>query len=138
MTIPTAPRLPAPQGPYSTTLRAGGFLYLAGQGALDPSTGTPGASGVESETRLTLRNIERLLHAEGYKFEDLVQVTCYLTDMNDWPRMNEVYASVLGPDARPTRTAIGVASLPFGLNVEMTCVAYRDVPADRMCASSTT
>ncbi|MFE4194584.1 RidA family protein [Paenarthrobacter sp. NPDC056912] len=117
---------PSPQGPYSTTLRAGGFLFLAGQGALDPATGLPDTSSLDAEVRLTLGNIERLLHSEGYTLDHLVQVVCYLTNLEDWARMNEIYADVLGPRIRPTRTAIGVSSLPFGLSVEMTCIAYRE------------
>lgn len=116
---------PGSKGPYSTTLRAGGFLFLAGQGALDPVSGLPDTSSLDAEVRLTLRNIELLLLSEGYTLDDLVQVVCYLTDLEDWAQMNEIYADVLGPDIRPTRTAVGVTSLPFGLSVEMTCVAYQ-------------
>ena len=116
-------------GPYSTSMRAGPMLYLSGQGAIDPATGEATPGDIEAETRQTLANVERLLRTEGFSFTDLVQVTCYLTDLREWPRMNEAYADVLGEDARPTRTAVGVAELPFGLRIEMTCVAYRaDAP----------
>lgn len=113
------------KGPYSTRKRAGGFLFLSGQGAIDPATGEVAAKGIRDETRLTLDNIALLLAAEGYALSDLVDVTCYLTDLADWPALNEIYGAYLGEDARPTRTAVGVASLPFGLCVEITCIAYK-------------
>lgn len=118
--------LPPAMGPYATTRRAAGFLFLSGQGGIDPETGKRGAFGIVDETRLTLENIQRLLRSERYEMADLVQVTCYLTDMEDWPALNTVYAEFMGPDTRPPRTAVGVASLPFGLTVEIAAVAYKD------------
>ena len=119
------PPLPPAMGPYATTKRANGFLFLSGQGGIDPETGARGAFGIAEETRLTLENIERLLQSEGYALSDLVQMTCYLTDLNDWPAMNTAYEAFLPADARPPRTAVGVASLPFGLALEITAVAYK-------------
>lgn len=118
--------LTAPQakGPYRTTRRVGDVLYLAGQGATDPETGEAFLGDIPTQTRMTLRNIEALLAAEGFTLDDLVQITCYLTDMNDWPVMNEAYAEYFNGRELPTRTAVGVASLPFGLNVEMTGIAH--------------
>lgn len=128
MTHPSTARLPAAMGPYATTVRAGGFLYLSGQGGLDPETGEPGEIGIAAETRQTLENMSRLLQADGYDLRDLVQVTCYLTDLSEWARMNDAYAEFFPEGPRPTRTAVGVRELPFGLTLEMTAVAYR---ADR-------
>lgn len=112
------------KGPYSTAVQAGGFVFLSGQGGLDPATGQPVAKGIEGETRQTLINIGDLLSEAGLGYEDLVQVTCYLTDIDDWPKLNTVYAEVLGEKSRPTRTAVGVSQLPFGLSVEMTAIAF--------------
>lgn len=99
-------------------------MFLSGQGGLDPATGQLVEKGIESETRQTLINIGDLLSEAGLGYEDLVQVTCYLTDIDDWPKLNAVYAEVLGVNSRPTRTAVGVSQLPFGLSVEMTAVAF--------------
>jgi 2-iminobutanoate/2-iminopropanoate deaminase len=112
------------KGPYSTVVQAGPFVFLSGQGAFDPETGEVVPGGIEEQTKQTLENIRALLAEAGLGVDRLVQVTCYLTDLDDWPRMNEAYAAALGESVRPTRTAVGVAALPFGLLVEITAVAY--------------
>lgn len=112
------------KGPYSTAMQAGEFVFLSGQGGLDLASGKPISGGIEEQTRQTLHNIRALLAEAGLGVEHLVQVTCYLTDLGDWSRMNEVYADVLGEHSRPTRTAVGVRELPFGLCLEMTAIAY--------------
>lgn len=112
------------RGPYSTVVRAGAFVYLSGQGAIDPATGQAIVTDIETETALTIRNITSLLERAGLTTAHLVQMTCYLTDLSEWERMNVVYADLLGPDVRPTRTAVGVQELPFGLRLEITAVAY--------------
>lgn len=111
------------KGPYSTAIRAGGFVFLSGQGGIDP-TGKPVAGGFEAEVRQTILNISDLLAEAGLGLENLVQLTCYLTDLADWPQLNEICIDAMGPECRPTRTAVGVATLPFGLSLEMTAVAY--------------
>lgn len=112
------------RGPYSTVVRAGAFVYLSGQGAIDPASGEAVVTDIETETALTIRNIASLLERAGLTTADLVQMTCYLTDLSEWERMNVVYAATLGPGIRPTRTAVGVQELPFGLRLEITAVAY--------------
>lgn len=112
------------KGPYSTAIQAGPFVFLSGQGGFDPISGVVVGDDIESQTRQTIANIRDLLVQSGLDVEDLVQMTCYLTDLSQWPQMNEVYAEVLGSASRPTRTAVGVAALPFGLRVEITAVAY--------------
>lgn len=116
---------PRAMGPYSTSRRVGDVLYLAGQGAMDPATGRPVLGDITVQTRLTLQNVQHLLAAEGFGLGDLVAVTCYLTDLSEWDAMNDAYAEVLAGHRHPTRTAVGVTSLPFGLSVEMTCIAHR-------------
>ena len=116
---------PQAMGPYSTTRRVGDVLYLSGQSATDPATGAAMPGDIPAQTERTLRNMHALLESEGFVLADLVQVICYLTDMDDWPQMNTAYAAYFGDGPLPTRTAVGVASLPFGLNVEMTAIAHR-------------
>lgn len=113
------------KGPYSTVVGAGPFVFLSGQGGIDPSTGEKVPGGIRAETTTTLRNIDNLLRDAGLTLDDLVSVTCYLTSIDDWPAMNEAYAEVLGETARPVRTAVEVSRLPFGLCIEMTAMAYR-------------
>ncbi len=112
------------KGPYSTAIRAGQFIFLSGQGGIDPRSGSPVAGGFQAEVRQTILNISDLLAEAGVGLENLVQLTCYLTDLADWPLLNEICIEAMGPACRPTRTAVGVATLPFGLSLEMTGVAY--------------
>lgn len=114
------------KGPYSTAVQAGPFVFLSGQGGFDPANGEIIGDDIESQTRQTIANIRALLEKAGLTVDHLVQMTCYLTDLTEWPRMNEIYAEDLGASSRPTRTAVEVAALPFGLKIEMTAVAYAD------------
>jgi 2-iminobutanoate/2-iminopropanoate deaminase len=111
------------KGPYSSAIESNGTLYLAGQGGFLP-TGEP-ADGIRAQTRATLENIDRLLAAAQWSRDDLVSITCYLVDIDEWPALNEEYAAFFAGGPVPTRTAVGVAQLPFGLRVEMTCIASR-------------
>lgn len=121
----TAVTTPMPKGPYATTYRSADVLYLSGQGSIDPATGEAVLDGIREQTLRTLGNVEALLNSEGFRLEDLAQVTCYLQDIDDWQAMNEAYAQYMGERARPVRTAVEVARLPFGLAVEITAVAHR-------------
>lgn len=113
------------KGPYSTAIEADGTLYIAGQGGF-LADGTIAPGGIRAETRATLENVRRIMESMGdWSLADLTQVTCYLADIDEWGELNEEYAAFFGDGPAPTRTAVGVASLPFGLRVEMTCVANR-------------
>jgi 2-iminobutanoate/2-iminopropanoate deaminase len=111
-------------GPFSPAVIAGGVCYLSGQGGLDPATGEVVEGGIRPETHQTLRNVEAVLAAGGMTLSDVVTVTCYLVDIDEWPAMNEVYAAHFD-DSRPypARTAVAVAALPNGMRVEMTVIA---------------
>ena len=111
-------------GPFSPAVIAGGVCYLSGQGGLDPATGDVVEGGIRPETHQTLRNVEAVLAAGGMTLSDVVTVTCYLVDIDEWAAMNEVYAAHFD-DSRPypARTAVAVAALPDGMRVEMTVTA---------------
>ena len=113
---------PAAIGPYSQGIIAGGFLFTAGQIALDPATGQVVEGDVVAQTRRVLQNLEAVLTAAGASWKDVVKTTVFLQDMKDFPRVNEVYASVMG-DARPARSTVQVAGLPRGVLVEIELVA---------------
>ena len=113
---------PAAIGPYSQGIIAGGFLFTAGQIALDPATGQVVEGDVVTQTRRVLQNLEAVLTAAGASWKDVVKTTVFLQDMKDFPRVNEVYASVMG-DARPARSTVQVAGLPRGVLVEIELVA---------------
>lgn len=113
---------PSAIGPYAQGVVAGGFLFTAGQIALDPATGEVIEGEVAEQTERVMRNLEAVLRAAGASWEDVVKTTVYLQDMRDFPAMNEVYARALGA-ARPARSTVQVAGLPRGVLVEIDCIA---------------
>ena len=114
---------PAAIGPYSQAIIAGGFLYTAGQIALDPVTAQVVEGDVVPQTTRVMQNLEAVLAAAGASWKDVVKTTVFLQDMKDFPRMNEVYSAVMG-DARPARSTVQVAGLPRGVLVEIELVAH--------------
>ena len=114
---------PAAIGPYSQGIIAGGFLFTAGQIALDPATGQVVEGDVVAQTKRVLQNLEAVLAAAGASWKDVVKTTVFLQDMKDFPRVNDTYASVMG-DARPARSTVQVAGLPRGVLVEIELVAH--------------
>jgi 2-iminobutanoate/2-iminopropanoate deaminase len=113
---------PAAIGPYSQAIVANGFLFTAGQIALDPSSGQIIAGDVVAQAEQVLANLKAILDAVGASWSDVVKTTVFLNDMNDFPRVNEVYARALG-SARPARTTVEVSALPRGVLVEIDAVA---------------
>jgi 2-iminobutanoate/2-iminopropanoate deaminase len=115
------PDLPAPAGAYSPGVRAGNLLFVSGQTPRDPATGQIVGETVEEQTRVTLANLERIVRLGGATLANLVSVTVYLADDNDWGRFNEVYKATLSPPY-PTRAVVG-AQLR-GILVEISAIAY--------------
>ena len=113
---------PAAIGPYSQGIRTGSLLFCSGQIPLDPSTGEIVKDDVEGQTRRCLENLVAVCEAAGGSLADAVRCTVYLTDMNDFARVNEVYATFFEGADPPARVAIGVASLPKGADVEIDAV----------------
>ncbi len=113
---------PAAIGPYAQATIAGGFLFTAGQIPLDPATGEVVAGDIGPQTQQVLKNLTAVLHEAGVTWSDVVKTTVFLTDMADFPRFNELYATALG-DARPARSTVQVSALPRGVNVEIELVA---------------
>lgn len=113
---------PAAIGPYSQATIAGGFLFSAGQIPLDPATGELVTGDIVEQARQVLHNLQGVLHAAGCTWQHVVKTTVFLQDMADFPRVNEVYATVLG-DARPARSTVQVAALPRGVAVEIELIA---------------
>ena len=113
---------PAAIGPYSQGIVAGGFLFTAGQIALDPVSGQIVSSDVSGQAERVLANLSAILSAAGCGWNDVVKTTVYLHDMADFPRVNEIYAQTLGT-ARPARSTVQVSALPRGVLVEIDAVA---------------
>jgi len=118
----TTPQAPAPIGPYSQGVIAGGFLFCSGQIAVDPDTGQLVGGDVAVQAERVLQNLVAVLREAKMGPENVVKATVYLADMADFPRMNEVYARYLGSKP-PARTTIAAAGLPRGVKVEIDLVA---------------
>lgn len=118
------PDAPAAIGPYCQGLLVGETLYVSGQIALDPQTGEMAEGDVQDETAQILDNVGAVLRAADMDFAHVVQVTLFLTDMDDYAMVNEVYARYFS-GATPAREALEVGKLPRGARVEVSCIAVR-------------
>jgi 2-iminobutanoate/2-iminopropanoate deaminase len=115
-------KAPAAIGPYSQGIIANGFLFSAGQIALDPATGQIVDGGITPQTERVMQNLNAVLSASGLGWEDVVKTTVYLHDMADFPTVNEIYGRLMG-DARPARSTVQVTALPRGALVEVDLIA---------------
>jgi 2-iminobutanoate/2-iminopropanoate deaminase len=113
--------VPKPVGAYSPAVRAGDFVFISGQVPRDPRTNALAGDDIESQVRGTLANVKNALAAAGATLDDVVSVTAYLADVDDWPKFNEVYKETFRAPY-PTRTAIG--AILRGILVEISAVAY--------------
>lgn len=114
-------RAPAAIGPYSQGIRAGSFVFTSGQIALDPATGELVPGGIEREAERALQNLEAVLEAAGCGLADVVKVTAFLRDLNDFGAFNGVYARFF--PQKPARSCVQVARLPRDAAVEVEAVA---------------
>jgi 2-iminobutanoate/2-iminopropanoate deaminase len=112
---------PPPGGAYSPGLRAGDFVFVSGQGPIDPATGQIVGETIEEQTARTLENVKLILEAAGATMADVVKATVILSDMSLFPRYNAIYATYF-PDPKPTRTTS--ASDLLGRLVEIDVIAY--------------
>jgi 2-iminobutanoate/2-iminopropanoate deaminase len=112
---------PAAIGPYSQGVVANGFLFTAGQIAIDPASGQVVAGDVGAQTERVMSNLAAVIGTVNATWKDIVKTTVFLHDMNDFPAVNEVYGRVLG-DARPARSTVQVSALPRGVLVEIEAV----------------
>jgi 2-iminobutanoate/2-iminopropanoate deaminase len=118
----TTDQAPQAIGPYSQAIVAGGFVFTAGQIAIDPSNGQVVAGDVKAQAERVLANLAAVLGASGCSWRHVVKTTVYLQDMNDFPAVNDVYGRVLG-DSRPARSTVQVSALPRGVLVEIDAIA---------------
>ena len=118
------PGAPTPRGPYSPAVRAGDFIFVAGQGPVDTATDKMSFGDIQHETRLTLGNIQRILEACGATMRDVVKVSVFLRDGADFAAMNAVYAEFFG-DAKPARTTVEVKFATPAMKIEVDCIAYK-------------
>jgi 2-iminobutanoate/2-iminopropanoate deaminase len=113
---------PAPIGPYNQSVKAGGFLFISGQVAINPLTGNVDATSIEEETHQVMKNLSAILTEAKIDFSAAVKTTIFLTDMSLFAQVNEIYASYLTGDF-PARETVAVKGLPKGVNVEISMIA---------------
>jgi len=115
-------KAPAPIGPYSQAVLAGNTLYTSGQIPLTPA-GDLVTGSIEDETKQVMENMKAVLESAGATFDDVVKATIFISDMNDFAKMNAVYGSYLNEDFAPARETVQVARLPKDVNVEISMIA---------------
>ena len=118
-------KAPKPIGPYSQAIKAGSFLFGAGQIAIDPETGELIGKDIREQTRRVLENIKNILEAAGYSLKDVVATFVYLKDLKDFPVFNEEYAKFF-KEKPPARTTVEVSNLPKGALIEISFIAYKE------------
>lgn len=114
---------PAPVGPYSQAVEAGGFVFCAGQIPLDPATGKLVEGAIEVQAERVLANVKAVLEAAGSSLAKVVKATVFLADLDDFGGMNAVYTRTFTSDPKPARTTIQAARLPAGARVEIEVIA---------------
>ncbi len=113
---------PAAVGPYSQAVRVGDFVYTAGQIPLIPETGKLIEGGIETQTRQVMENLTHILKAAGTSLDKVVKTTIFVTNMEDFATVNQVYGSFFS-DSPPARSTVQVAALPLGANIEIEAIA---------------
>ncbi|MBC5842529.1 RidA family protein [Flavobacterium sp. F-380] len=118
-------KAPAPIGPYSQAILKGDTLYTSGQIAIDPNTGLLVTDTIESETKQVMENMKAVLDAADLTFDNVVKATIFIMDMNDFAKINAIYASYFDEQTAPARETVQVACLPKNVNVEISMIAIR-------------
>ncbi|RWY55797.1 RidA family protein [Mucilaginibacter gilvus] len=123
-TIINTTNAPAPIGPYSQAVAAGGLLFVSGQIPMNPATGKIVTTGITDEATLVMENLKGILDEAGVSFDSIIKTTIFLTDMQTFEQVNEVYGKYFTADF-PARETVQVAGLPKGVNVEISVIALK-------------
>jgi 2-iminobutanoate/2-iminopropanoate deaminase len=123
-TVINTDNAPAPIGPYSQAVAAGGFVFVSGQIPTNPSTGEVVAGDIKAETKQVMENIKAVLTEAGINFSNVVKTSIFLTDMQSFAHVNEVYGTYF-TDQFPARETVQVAALPKNVNVEISVIAVK-------------
>lgn len=123
--IINTPNAPTPIGPYNQAVLRGNTLYLSGQIASNPKTGELVLSDISAETKQVMENLKAVLTAADMSFDNVVKTTIFISDMNDFLQINEVYGSYFDDAFAPARETVQVAKLPKNVNVEISMIAVK-------------
>lgn len=118
-------KAPAPIGPYNQAILAGDTLYTSGQIAIDPSSGELVIDTIENETNQVMENMKAVLAEANMTFENVVKTTIFISNMNDFLKINTVYGNYFNADTAPARETVEVANLPKFVHVEISMIAIK-------------
>jgi len=123
-TVITTNNAPAPIGPYNQAIAAGNFIFVSGQIPANPATGEVIIDDIKAAAKLVMENLKAILNEGGADFSNVVKTTIFLTNMQDFAQVNEIYGSYF-TDKFPARETVQVAGLPKGVNVEISVIAVK-------------
>lgn len=118
-------KAPAPIGPYNQAVLSGNTLYTSGQIAINPETGELVLDDIKTETKQVMENMKAVLEAGGMTFENVIKTSIFISDMNNFSQINEVYGSYFDDENAPARETVEVANLPKFVNVEISMIAIK-------------
>mgnify|MGYP006245998215 FL=1 len=116
---------PKPIGPYNQAVISGDLMFISGQVAFDPNTDELVLDDIQTETKQVMENLKSILEEANLSFKDVVKTTIFLSDMNDFQQVNEVYGSYFSNDQAPARETVEVSRLPKDVNVEISMIASK-------------
>ena len=114
---------PKPIGPYNQAVISGNLMFMSGQIAFDPSTGELVIGEIQAETKQVMENLKSILNEAGLSFKDVIKTSIFLSDMNNFQQVNEVYGSYFSDEGAPARETVEVSRLPKDVNVEISMIA---------------
>lgn len=123
--IITSKKAPAPIGPYSQAVLKGNTVFTSGQIAINPETGELVLDTIKSETQQVMENLKAVLKAANLSFDDVVKTSIFITDMNDFTEINDVYGRYFDNDNAPARETVQVAKLPKNVHIEISMIAMK-------------
>lgn len=121
----STPDAPQPIGPYSQAVMRGNAMFVSGQIAIDPKTGLLDTANITAETKRVMENIAAILRASKMEMKDIARTTIYLTDLDNFKTVNEIYGSYFGDGPYPARETVEVSALPKGVHVEISVTAIK-------------
>lgn len=124
-TIISTSKAPSAVGAYNQAVLASGTLYVSGQIAIDPTTGSLVLDSIEGETHQVMQNLGSVLEEAGMSYENIVKCSVFVSDMEMYSRINAVYASYFDEETAPARELVEVANLPKYVNVEISCISVK-------------
>lgn len=124
-TVINTQKAPAPIGPYNQAILAGNTLYISGQIAINPETNELAQNSIVHETKQVLENLKAIIIEAGFEFSDIVKTSIFLSNMDFFSTVNEIYAEYFDNGSAPTRETVAVSTLPKNVNVEISAIAVK-------------